>query len=180
MGRREVVLDAAVEVVNDGGMRGLTHRSVDERAGLASGATSNVFRTRSALVQGILQRVLERELAVWSALDEPADSIEDLSERLAHLVEELATEHRSLTAARHAVVSEAVTDEKLLAVFTTARERAIDWAEGQLTRLGSRDPRSDGRALLALIDGLATAALTPAGRPIDADRAFRALLAGLL
>jgi DNA-binding transcriptional regulator YbjK len=33
MGRTEQLLTAAVEVVADGGMRGLTHRAVDARAG---------------------------------------------------------------------------------------------------------------------------------------------------
>src|SRR5689334_13711377 len=61
MDRRTSLLDAAVELVGTSGMRGLTHRAVDQAAGVPSGSTSNLFRTREALVAGIVERYVERE-----------------------------------------------------------------------------------------------------------------------
>jgi hypothetical protein len=43
--RRAQLLDAAIDILADTGVGGLTHRLVDERAGLPSGTTSNYFRT---------------------------------------------------------------------------------------------------------------------------------------
>ena len=54
--RRTVLLDAALELVGTQGMRGLTHRAVDAAAGVPPGSTSNHFRTREALVLGIVER----------------------------------------------------------------------------------------------------------------------------
>ena len=48
-GRARQVADAAIAVLADHGGRGLTHRAVDQAAGLAPGTTSNYARTREAL-----------------------------------------------------------------------------------------------------------------------------------
>ena len=50
--RRTEILDAALRVLAEHGMRGLTHRAVDAAAGIAPGSTSYYFRSRSALVEG--------------------------------------------------------------------------------------------------------------------------------
>ena len=51
--RRTEILDAALRVLAEHGMRGLTHRAVDEAAGIPPGSTSYYFRSRSALVDGL-------------------------------------------------------------------------------------------------------------------------------
>lgn len=56
-GRRAELLEAAVEVVADLGLRGLTHRSVDARAGLPEGTCSAYFRSREALLVGLAEHV---------------------------------------------------------------------------------------------------------------------------
>ena len=61
--RERRLLDAAIEVLGNRGMRQLTHRAVDAAAGLPVGSTSNRFRTRESLLVGVLQRILERETA---------------------------------------------------------------------------------------------------------------------
>ena len=71
--RRTDLLDAALELVGTQGMRGLTHRAVDTAAGVPPGSTSNYFRTREALVLGIVERyiVREREMATGPGGDVP-------------------------------------------------------------------------------------------------------------
>jgi DNA-binding transcriptional regulator YbjK len=59
-GRRQALADAAVGVLADEGARGLTHRAVDRRASVPAGTTSNYFRTRDDLLQGLIARIGER------------------------------------------------------------------------------------------------------------------------
>ena len=63
MDRRTAILDGALAVLAEQGMRGLTHRAVDAAAGLPPGSTSYYFRSRAALVAGCVQRLVERDLA---------------------------------------------------------------------------------------------------------------------
>ena len=58
--RRRELLEAALHVVADEGLRGLTHRAVDRRAGLPEGTCSAYFRTRQAL-QARADRVRRRD-----------------------------------------------------------------------------------------------------------------------
>src|SRR3954469_21222291 len=60
---RERALQAAVELLGVEGVRALTHARVDERAGLPPGSTSNWFRTRRALLGGVVDWIAERERA---------------------------------------------------------------------------------------------------------------------
>ena len=57
--RRTQLLDAALSVVANKGLKGLTHRAVDAAADVSEGTTSNYYRNRSALVEGVLDRLLQ-------------------------------------------------------------------------------------------------------------------------
>jgi DNA-binding transcriptional regulator YbjK len=57
--RTRQVGDAAIAVLAEHGARGLTHRAVDQAAGLPPGTTSNYARTRSALLGLTLARIAE-------------------------------------------------------------------------------------------------------------------------
>lgn len=58
--RREQLADAGLRVLARAGARGLTHRAVDEEAGVPSGTASNYFRSRDALLGGLGERIFER------------------------------------------------------------------------------------------------------------------------
>lgn len=58
--RRQQITDAAITVLARDGARGLTHRAVDGVAGVPLGTTSNYFRTRQALVSGLMTRIEQR------------------------------------------------------------------------------------------------------------------------
>jgi DNA-binding transcriptional regulator YbjK len=58
--RRRLIADAGRAVLAADGSRGLTHRAVDSAAGVPTGTTSNYFRTRDALVEGLVERIGER------------------------------------------------------------------------------------------------------------------------
>ena len=57
--RRSLILDAAIDILNGTGVGGVTHRQVDERAGVPPGTTSNYFRTRLTLLEATAGRVVE-------------------------------------------------------------------------------------------------------------------------
>ncbi len=57
--RRTQLLDAAIDILADEGVGGLTHRQVDDRAGLPAGTTSNYFRTRQALLEATAARTVD-------------------------------------------------------------------------------------------------------------------------
>jgi DNA-binding transcriptional regulator YbjK len=57
--RRVQILDAAIGILADEGVGGLTHRHVDDVAELPSGTTSNYFRTRQALLEATAARTVE-------------------------------------------------------------------------------------------------------------------------
>ncbi|MFI6106586.1 TetR/AcrR family transcriptional regulator [Streptomyces sp. NPDC051310] len=76
--RAELIADTALALLAERGMRGLTHRAVDERAGLPQGSTSNHARTRQALLEAAVRRLADREAQVLGAdalpFAEPAGS----------------------------------------------------------------------------------------------------------
>ncbi|MDO9355259.1 MAG: TetR family transcriptional regulator [Solirubrobacteraceae bacterium] len=58
--RRRELADAGLRVLARDGARGLTHRAVDGEAGTPVGTASNYFRSRDALVRGLVERIYER------------------------------------------------------------------------------------------------------------------------
>ncbi|GAA0637739.1 hypothetical protein GCM10009535_12750 [Streptomyces thermocarboxydovorans] len=62
--RADLVADTALALLAERGMRGLTHRAVDVAAGLPQGSTSNVARTRQALLEPAVRRLADREARV--------------------------------------------------------------------------------------------------------------------
>ena len=58
--RRDLLADAGLLVLARAGARGLTHRAVDQEAGVPVGTASNYFRTRDALFGGLAERIFAR------------------------------------------------------------------------------------------------------------------------
>jgi DNA-binding transcriptional regulator YbjK len=57
--RRAQIADAAIDLLVEAGVHGVTHRAIDTRAGLPAGTTSNYFRSREALLVAVTHRVAE-------------------------------------------------------------------------------------------------------------------------
>jgi DNA-binding transcriptional regulator YbjK len=58
--RRDLLADAGLRVLARNGARGLTHRAVDQEAGVPIGTASNYFRSRDALLGGLAERIFAR------------------------------------------------------------------------------------------------------------------------
>ena len=74
--RRTQILDAAIDILCDDGVGGLTHRQVDSRAGVPAGTTSNYFRTRQALLEATAARTVDLH---WQRVEALQSAIGPLS-----------------------------------------------------------------------------------------------------
>jgi DNA-binding transcriptional regulator YbjK len=83
--RREALLEAAVQLLGEGGFAAVTHRAVARRAALPLAATSYYFSCRDQLLGEAFAVLVERELAQLRAYVEtaPTGSPEELAEALA-------------------------------------------------------------------------------------------------
>ena len=64
---RERVLDAAITLLGTEGLRALTHTRIDANAGVPKGSTSNDFRTRAAVLEGVVAWMYDVEPSVSAA-----------------------------------------------------------------------------------------------------------------
>lgn len=146
-------LDAAVELVAAEGLRALTHVRVDERAGLPRGSTSNYFRTRAALLSGVVDWIVEREMSeVGAAVS--AESAASLVDMMRDLFDYVTQQNRSMTAARLILFMEASHDPSLLRAVSRGRAAMDSSVTAVMTRLGASDPAVAAAALMATLEGL--------------------------
>ncbi len=178
--RQQQVLDAAIDVLGSQGMRNLTHRAVDDRAGLPLGSTSNLFRTRQALIAGVLSRLQEREKVGWASLaGEGLADREVFVAALGRMVLHLAGDGRVITLARHAIFVEASHNPALQEQIARARQELEAWAVPFVEALGSRDPVADLRLILSFVDGLLVNQLASPVPGVDPAPAIATLLRGM-
>ncbi|WP_405875054.1 TetR/AcrR family transcriptional regulator [Streptomyces sp. NBC_00005] len=185
--RTDLVADTALALLAERGMRGLTHRAVDEVAGLPQGSTSNLARTRQALLELAVRRLAEREARVL-ALDEmpdPAAGLASLVDALALATHRALTRNRELTLARYELALEATRRPELRAYFDAAGARFRDQLTGMVTAMGSTDPARHALSLVAWADGLMFSCVagsfsTQAPSLEDVRAGLRELLDGML
>ncbi|MFI7448885.1 TetR/AcrR family transcriptional regulator [Nonomuraea sp. NPDC049714] len=181
MKRSEVVAEAAITLLAERGMRGLTHRAVDEAAGLPPGSTSNLARTRAALLELTLSRLTELEERVFAgALTAPAPG--DLPELMAQVLHVQLRDARR-TLARYELALEATRRPELRAIYDQAGRRFRDPAVALLAAAGSTDPVRHARQVVAFGEGIMFDAIAGAGTEPTLDElreAVRELLAGML
>jgi AcrR family transcriptional regulator len=154
--RREALLDAAIEVLGEGGMRALTHRAVDAEAGVAAGSAANYFPTREALLEAIVDRVsaMERgrfdEIAAEVCPATPAE----LGRAMAGWIREATGARRALTLSRYAILVEAGHNIKIRRRLAETGSRVNAWFATWLRLIGSRDTGHDVHVLGNYITGL--------------------------
>ena len=177
---RERGLEAAVGLLGAEGVRALTHARVDERAGLPPGSTSNWFRTRRALLGGIVDWIAERERADLEPAAMPTISGVDELDR--GLVRHGRTADRAVRRAHTRTLRPLPRTRrrpcKLGEPLRRQRREFEQWTERVMIAVGIADPVPATRALMALGDGLLLHRLT-ADPALDLrpaiERAVRAL-----
>ncbi|MFE1251139.1 TetR/AcrR family transcriptional regulator [Streptomyces sp. NPDC058741] len=185
--RSGLVADAALALLAERGMRGLTHRAVDEAAGLPQGSTSNLARTRQALLELAVRRLADREARVLALHEMPAPraGTDSLVEALALAAHRALTQHRTLILARYELALEATRRPELRACFDATGARFRDQLTALVTAMGSRAPARHTLSLIAWADGLmfscvagSFSARTPSLE--DVREGLRELLEGML
>ncbi len=172
---RERVLAAAIDLVGARGVRSLTHVRVDAAAGLPKGSTSNHFRTRAALIAGVIDAIAtaERdELAAGpgaaaasggtpgqgAASGRPprsaSDPISAVVDVMAAALIDLTGPHAVRTRARLALFIELAAEPELRAPLEAQRHEYEVFTRGLLASLGADDPDAAVRTLMAALDGL--------------------------
>lgn len=164
--RFALLTDAAVELLAEAGMRGLTHRAVDVRAGVAQGTTSVYFRTRKALIEGVVRRLADLEQAeadrgVPDRGPAPTD-LGELAEHLAGVVDRLLSAGRTRTLARYACLLEATHHPELREILAYGVRFRVQ-SRDLLTRVGAPDAEHRGRVFVAFVNGLMFDRLLGAG-----------------
>jgi DNA-binding transcriptional regulator YbjK len=152
MGRRDEVLDAAIMVLGGQGVRGVTHRAVDAAAGVPAGTTSNYFRTRDALFDGVVDRFTERERAVFPG--DPPATPDDLVDALATFAVTATTARREVTLARFALLVEAANRPALQRKLSAAAAGVTTWAVDWARCAGSAHPERDAALLGSQMDAM--------------------------
>ncbi|MFE9097498.1 TetR/AcrR family transcriptional regulator [Streptomyces sp. NPDC007264] len=185
--RADLVADTALALLAERGMRGLTHRAVDEAAGLPQGSTSNLARTRLALLELAVRRLADREARVLARHEtpDPEAGPDAVADGLALAAHRSLTRNRDLTLARYELALEATRRPELRRHFDAAGARFRDQLTGLVTAMGSTDPARHALSLLAWLDGLlfscVAGSFTAQAPSLDAVRAgLRELLDGML
>ncbi|MEU1319355.1 TetR/AcrR family transcriptional regulator [Streptomyces tibetensis] len=154
--RSDLVADTALALLAERGMRGLTHRAVDELAGLPQGSTSNLARTRQALLELAVRRLADREARVLALHEMPGPEAGagSLADALALATHRTLTQQRALTLARYELALEATRRPELRAFFDATGARFRDQLTALVAAMGSTDPARHTLSLIAWADGL--------------------------
>ncbi|MEU4986703.1 TetR family transcriptional regulator [Streptomyces sp. NPDC021969] len=156
--RRTLLADAALDVLADEGVRGLTHRAVDRKAAMPPGTTSAYFRTRAALLTGLVTRLVRLDQAELQTMAEelaPLRTAEELVDGMVLLARQRLTgEGRRRSLARYACAVESVRDRELREILVPRENAGRDAVRLFLAAHGVTDVENRSHIMLTCIDGL--------------------------
>ncbi|MEV4438715.1 TetR/AcrR family transcriptional regulator [Streptomyces sp. NPDC049577] len=185
--RLQLIADTALALLVERGMRGLTHRAVDEAAGLPLGSTSNHARTRAALLEAAVRRLAEREAEVLTPTEMPGPEAgpDTLADALALAVHRSLADQRELLIARYELALEATRRPELRKIYDEAGQQFRAPLIAMMTAAGSAEPQRHALSLLGWIEGtlFVHAAGAAHGKPAGPEElraGVRELLRGML
>jgi DNA-binding transcriptional regulator YbjK len=191
--RRRDLCDAAIRLLADDGAKGLSHLKVDRKAGVPDGTASFYFRTRSALLRAVAERLAELDLASLQSVADSANGRVDnpSPSRLSQVVIQAGSEPQfSRTKARYELTMQATRDPELAAILQQATDGFTKLHREILVQLMPRGAELES----AVVDDLSNITLTfinglllrfaHSDRIIDSpeqlDRILSAIAAGIL
>ena len=180
--RRAQLADAAIDLLVESGVHGVTHRAVDRRAGLPAGTASNYFRNREALLVATARRVVEQHQADMAgagraelaAASGKRDGVERAIELISGSLMLAAGPHRARYLAVFELRLECLRRPALAAAVDELMTTMAAFTGGHHTELGLRIPPAAippmlvmyGGALFALVTGPAEAVTPAVVRPL--------------
>ena len=156
--RRRELCDAAIQLLAQDGAKGLSHLKVDARAEVPDGTTSFYFRTRSALLRAVAERMTELDLATLQSVADSAglDGASSAS-ALAKLVIQTGEEPQlSRTKARYELTMQATRDPEMAANLQRATDAFTKLHHDILVQLLPHGAELDP----AVVDDLSNVTLT--------------------
>ena len=128
------------------GARGLTHLRVDRHAGFSDGTTSFYYQTRAALLRGAIDRVIELDIADFTAALDAARSgeLNSLLSQLAEQALRTAVEpERTRARARFELMMIAARDPELSTMFDGFMDQFVAISEAAVEQVQSADTAPD-------------------------------------
>jgi DNA-binding transcriptional regulator YbjK len=150
---RERVLDAAITLLGTEGLRALTHTRIDAKAGVPKGSTSNYFRTRAAVLEGVVDWMYAVERPSVTAAYS-FDTQDEFAHALADLFEQMTGPGRVMTTARLVLLMEASHDPVVRDAMARGRTGMEEMIIPAVKRLGAAEPEVAAHALSATFEGL--------------------------
>lgn len=165
--RRRRIIDAAIRVVGEKGIAGLSHRSVAAEADVPLGSTTYHFKTLDELMVAALRQVNEGFAKMLDTSDLLQDTDGDLAADIARALGEWLNGDRTGLELEYELYLAALRRPAL-------RPVAAEWTEETAERLALRTDPVTARALLALMDGICLQVLLT-GAPYDEEHAREVL-----
>jgi DNA-binding transcriptional regulator YbjK len=161
--RRQRIIDAAIRVVGDKGLAGLTHRTVAAEADVPLGSTTYHFSTLDELMVAALRQANEGFAKVIASRGGLTDPDADLAAELAGWMGEWLAGDRTGVELEYELYLAALRRPAL-------RPVAAEWTDDLVHRISRRTDPTTARALCALMDGICLQVLLT-GTPYDEDYA---------
>lgn len=163
--RQAHLLDCAIAVVGESGLRGLTHRAVDRAAGLPEGSCSVYYRTRLALLTALTDHVAEKLLGDVRVLtaglptdtDDPSAAVAGTTGLLVGLARDPA-----LLLTLSELSLEAVRTPSLQEPMRVWRRALVDVVRTLVEANHKGDSLRRARTMVAALEGVAMASLNVA------------------
>ncbi|MBN6037755.1 TetR/AcrR family transcriptional regulator [Amycolatopsis sp. 195334CR] len=177
--RREQLLDAAVEVMREGGIGAATTRAIADRAGLPQGAFHYCFRSKDELFAALLDRELDASLGnAWDAIADTQDIESSIAAALRAILDRVRSdpEYHLLT---NELVDVAARTPELAHVARREHAAYVDHVEKMLQRWQEtgEPPLSTGPRVLAEVLVAASIGITSAWLSSRDDEAAHASIA---
>jgi DNA-binding transcriptional regulator YbjK len=185
--RRIEIIDAAIAVMAQVGLAGLSMRVVANQAQLPLGALSYYFDDKSDLVAQAFQQLSDREIERVVRTAErlqPTMPAEQLADLVADMIIDGFTSPQGAIVTRYELVTEASRDERLRPMFEAWYAAMVPALSRLFRELGSHQPELDSRTVMAVMAGLEIDNIYRPLGPVDKRRiratlrhAFRAVIA---
>ncbi|WP_328882432.1 TetR/AcrR family transcriptional regulator [Streptomyces sp. NBC_00299] len=145
--RRQRIIDAAIRVVGEKGIAGLSHRTAAAAADVPLGSTTYHFKTLDDLLVAALRQANEGFAKVIASRGGLTDPDTDLAAELAGWMGEWLAADRAGVELEYELYLAALRRPAL-------RPVAAEWAQDLADRLSRRTDAVTARALVALMDGI--------------------------
>jgi DNA-binding transcriptional regulator YbjK len=188
--RRKALADAAIAVLGTAGIHKLSHRAVDESAGLPAGTAANYFPRRDDLLAAAAARVAELQAAEMTAADRAVASSaggpvgpDALARLMGAALHDAANGHRTRYLAAYELALESTRQPALAQAMARLGADAFGTTVAEHRALGLPTTPEQVQALIALYSGtLLTLVVAPPGS-VTPEMTFalaQCLVAGVL